>query len=268
MSIDSMITNDENYAFPWGFHLGDLHHGNEKIPLYTVSEDGGFCLLYDKVSERKADKLLESLSLELLSSMPHDSLRVDLFDFGKKKFYHLSTLQYVQLFRTAYNAEMMEDLFEELEETIVSRYQELICCNRPSISEHNKKSKLKQKYHLVLINLHNFPTEEYELRRIKNFVESAGKAGVYVIAFGNQEIENSENETTQTILHYFKKLKVTENEFEITKEIFEFPELLHTHRFEPLDLDKSALMEKALTNANLETLMDPESIKLEENTKV
>jgi len=263
-----MAEKDESYAFPWGFHLGDLRNEDEKIPLYTHSNDGGFCLLYDDISERKADNLLESLSLQLLSSMPHGSLKVELFDFGKKKFYHLSPLQHMELFRTAYNPEMMGELFKEIEGTIISRYEELICCNRPNINEHNQKSKLKQMYHLVLINLHHFPTEEIELRRIQNFVESAQKAGVYVIAFGNLEIEKSENKTTQTILQHFKKLKVTDNEFEITKEIFEFPELLETHRFESLALDKSALMQKTLTNANLENLMNPESIKLEENTKV
>ncbi len=263
-----MADKDERYAFPWGFHLGDLHRGNEKIPLYTGSNDGGFCLLYDKVSEKKADNLLESLCLEMLSTMPHESLKVDLFDFGKKKFYNLSPLQYMHLFQTAYNQDLMSGLFEELEETIISRYQDLICCNRPTISEHNQKSKLKQTYHLVLINLENFPTEDIELRRIQNFVESACKAGVYVIAFGNQEIEQSENKTTQTILEHFKKIRVTDGEFAITEEIFEFVELLEDHSFKSLDLDKSNLLQKTLTNADLESLMDPENIKLEENTKV
>jgi hypothetical protein len=151
---------------------------------------------------------------------------------------------------------------------VISRHQELLCCNRPTISEHNQKSKLKQEYHLVLINLENFPTEELELRRIKNFVESAVQAGVYVIAFGNQEIEKSESETTQTILEHFKTLRVSEGEFDITKEIFEFVELLEDHQFKPLDLDKGALMQKTLTNADIESLINPENIKLEENTKV
>jgi hypothetical protein len=263
-----MVDKDESYAFPWGFHIGDLHKDEETIPLYTNSSDGGFCLLYDKVSESKADKLLESLCLELLSTMPHESLKIDLFDVGKKKFYNLSPLQYIQLFKTAYNSDMMLSLFEELEKTIISRYQDLLCCNRPTINEHNQKSKLKQMYHLVLINLENFPTKEFDLRRIKNFVESAYQAGVYIIAFGNQEIEQSESKTTQTILEHFKKIKVTQDEFAITKEIFEFVELLKDHRFESLDLDKNELMEQVLTNANLESLLDPENIKLEENTKV
>ncbi|HSR74747.1 MAG TPA: hypothetical protein VLL31_07885 [Sulfurovum sp.] len=263
-----MEEKNENYAFPWGFHIGDLHKGNERIPLYTASGDGGFCLLYDKVSERKADNLLESLCLELLSTMPHESLKIDMFDFGRKKFYHLSPLQYIHLYETAYNPQMMSALFERLEATIISRYQELLCCNRPTISEHNQKSKLKQTYHLVLINLENFPTEEIELRRIKNFVESASKAGVYVIAFGNQEIEQRESETTQAILQHLKRLRVTEGEFEITEEIFEFTELLNDHTFKSLDLQKSNLMEKVLLNADLEKMLDPESIKLEENTKV
>jgi hypothetical protein len=263
-----MVDKDESYAFPWGFHIGDLHKGNDTIPLYTVSSDGGFCLLYDKVSEAKADNLLESLCLELLSTMPHESLKVDLFDFGKKKFYNLSPLQYLHLYKTAYTSEMMLALFEELEETIISRHKELLCCNRPTINEHNQKSKLKKMYHLVLMNLENFPTEEFDLRRIKNFVESASQAGVYVIAFGNQEIEQSESNTTQTILNHFKKVRVTQGEFAITKEIFEFSELLEDHRFESLDLDKGHLLQKTLTNANIESLLNPENIKLEENTKV
>lgn len=263
-----MAEKSDNYAFPWGFHLGELHKGNESIPLYTNSEDGGFCLLYDRASEPKADRLLESLCLELLSTMPHESLRVDLFDFGKKKFYNLSPLQYVQLYTTAYNPEMMHMLFEELEEMIFTRHNELLCCNRPTIDAHNQKSKLKKRYHLVLIHLENFPTEEIELRRIKNFVESAYQAGVYVIAFANQEIEASESETTRAILDHFKTLKVTQGEFEINKEIFEFVELLEDHRFEPLDLDKNALLQQTLSNADLESMMDPEKMTLEENTRV
>lgn len=262
------MKKDENYVFPWGFLLGNLQHDNETIPLYTTTNEGGFCLLYDKVSEKRADRLLESLSLQLLSTMPHESLKVDLFDFGKKKFYHLSPLQYVELFRTSYTPEMISEHFEALEEMIVSRYQDLLCCNRPTISEHNQKSKLKQTYHVVLINLHNFPTEEYALRRVENFVESAQKAGVYVIAFGYEEIEKSENKNIQTILNRFKKVKVKENQFDISKEIFEFPELLETHQFESLSLDKKALMEKVLTNANIESLVNPESMTLEQNTKV
>lgn len=263
-----MADKDQNYAFPWGFHIGDLLKGDESIPLYTDSSHGGFCLLYDNDSEAKADKLLESLCLELLSTMPHESLRVDLFDFGKKKFYHLSPLQYLQLYHTAYTSEMMSELFEELENTVISRHNELLCCNRPTINAHNQKSKLKKKYHLVLINLDNFPTEEMELRRIENFVESAYQAGVYVIAFGNHEIEKSESKTTQAVLKYFKTLKVTQGEFAITDEIFEFVELLNDHTFKSLDLDKKHLMEQILIHANIESLMDPENIKLEENTKV
>jgi len=263
-----MVDKDENYAFPWGFHIGDLHKDNDTIPLYTNTSDGGFCLLYDKVSEAKADNLLESLCLELLSTMPHESLQVDLFDFGKKKFYNLSPLQYLHIYKTAYTSEMMLALFEELEETIISRHKELLCCNRPTINEHNQKSKLKKMYHLVLMNLENFPTEEFDLRRIKNFVESAYQAGVYIIAFGNQEIEQSESKTTQTILDHFKKIRVTQGEFAITKEIFEFMELLEDHRFESLDLDKGHLLQQTLTNANIESLLNPENIKLEENTKV
>jgi hypothetical protein len=263
-----MSYKDESYAFPWGFHLGNLSKEKEKIPLYTTSKEGGFCVLYDKASEKKADNLLESLCLELLSSMPHGSLKVDMFDFGKKKFYSLSALQNFELYHTAYDDEMITTLFEGLEKTIISRHDELLCCNRPSITEHNQKSKLKETYHVVLINLKNFPSKDIEQRRIQNFVESAFQAGVYVIAFGYQDIEQSENENVQAILNHFKKLRVTAGEFDITQEIFEFTELLEDHIFEPLDLDRGELLQKVFANADLESFMDPENIKLEENTKV
>jgi len=263
-----MAEKEKNYAFPWGFNLGNLCNANESIPLYTGTNEGGFCLLYDKVSEAKADALLESLCLELLSKMPHGSLKVEMFDFGKKKFYSLSPLQNFQLFETAYTVEMMSSLFESIEKTIIARHTELLCCNRPSITEHNQKSKLKETYHLVLINLKNFPTNEIELRRIQNFVESAYHAGVYVIAFGYHDIEQSKNQNVQAILNHFKKLKVSEGIFDINKEIFEFTELLEDHTFEALNLDKAMLLQTIFANADLESMMDPEKIKLETNTKV
>ncbi|MCF6243935.1 MAG: hypothetical protein L3J43_02740 [Sulfurovum sp.] len=262
------ITKDKNYAFPWGFNLGNLRNENESIPLYTGTNDGGFCLLYDKASEPKADDLLESLCLELLSTMPHGSLKVDMLDFGKKKFYSLSPLQNVELFEVAFTSQTILSLFERLENTIISRHNELLCCNRPSISDHNQMSKLKQTYHLVLMNLKNFPTEEIEERRIQNFVESASHAGVYVIAFGYHEIEQSENKNVQIILNYFKTLRAAEGMFEIDKEIFEFTELLEDHTFEALSLDKGLLLQTIFSNADLESMMDPENIKLETDTKV
>lgn len=264
-----MQNTNPDYTFPWGFHLGDLHKENSQaVPLYTTSEEGGFCLLYDKTSERKVDNLLESLSLELLSSMPHESLKVEMFDFGKKKFYHLSPLKHMQVYENAFDIQECSELFERLENTIISRHTDLLCCNRQTINEHNQKSKLKQMYHLVLMNLNNFPQEDISPRRIQNFVESAQKAGVYLIAFAYEEILNSKNQNVQTILKHFKNLQVSNSEFKITKEIFEFAELLEDHTFEPLNLDKNALMQKVLTNADLEEMMDPTAIKLEKNTKV
>jgi hypothetical protein len=263
-----MTNEDEKHLFPWGFHLGDLIKNKERMPLYTLSEDGGFCLLYDKVSEKKADTLLESLTLELLSTMPYQSLKVEMFDSGKKKFYNLSPLQYIQLYEVAHDAPLMNELFGKIEEKIISRHTDLLCCNRKTINEHNQKSKMKQDYHLVLLNLEKFASLEYESRRINNFLESATDAGVYVIPFGNIDLLDSNNQTIQSFLKRFKNLKVTNNTFDITPEIFEFTELLEEREFQALDLDKASLLQKTMTNANLEKLMDPEEIKLEMNTKV
>ncbi len=262
------IEKDETYAFPWGFHLGDLHKDGKKIPLFTHTKDGGFTLLYDKASEPKVDQMLESLCLELLTTLPYGSLKIDMFDSGKKKFYSLSALQHFAIFEAAYTEEMMLSLFERLEKMIIRRHQELLCCNRPSITEHNQKSKLKEQYHLVLLNLNNFPTEQIEARRVRNFVESAYYAGVYVIAFDYMDIEDQGHENVQIVLDYFKKLYVKEGDFKISKEIFEFPELLEDHTFEPLKCEKSELLQHIYLQADLEKMIDPENITLEENTKV
>ena len=263
-----MTKDNENYVFPWGFHLGDLTKGVDHIPLYTNSTDGGFCLLYDKASEKKVDNLLESLVLELFMNMPKESLKVDMFDFGKKKFYHLSPLQPMQLYKVSYTKEMIRESFEALEETIVSRHTDLLCCNRKTIDEHNQKSRMKKGYHLVLMHLANFPNEEIELRRIQNFVDSAQQAGVYVIAFGYEEMLQSESKSIQAILKGFKNINVSDGEFKITEDIFEFMELLDDHSFESLDLNKHDLLQQILQKADLEKFMDPEAMKLEENTKV
>ena len=263
-----MVNKEENYTFPWGFHLGDLTKNGGSMPLYTPTNDGGFCLLYDKVSEKKSDTMMECLALELLATMPHESLTVDLFDFGKKKFYSLSPLQYMQTYRVSHNKDMVEARFEELENIIITRHQELLCCNRQTIDEHNTKSKMKKDYHLILMNLEKFPNDDIELRRIKNFVESAYAAGVYVIAFGYHEILESKNESVQAILKQFKHIKVSQNEFAITEKIFEFVELLEDHEFEPLDIEKELLLQKAMDNADLEEFINPENIKLETDTKV
>jgi len=264
----TMTTEEPNYAFPWGFNLGNLNENGNRMPLLTPTEDGGFCLLYDDVSEKKADKLLESLALELLDTLPTEHLLVDMFDHGRKKFYQLSALQnYIHLYTVSYTQEMIEEHFKRLEEKIITRHEELICCNRQTMNEHNQKSRQKQNYHLVLMNLANFPHEEIELRRVKNFVESASQAGVYVIAFGNQEIKKSDNEGIQTILNHFKNLNVTNNEFDITPEIFEFTELLQTHTFEPLDLNKQMLHNNIMNNANLEARFIPEVLEAETYNK-
>jgi len=263
-----MTNKDEKYLFPWGFHLGDLVKEGERMPLYTHSNDGGFCLLYDKVSEKKADTLLESLSLQLLSTMPHESLKIEMFDSGKKKFYNLSPLQYVHLYEVAHDAPLMDALFSKIEDIIISRHSELLCCNRKTINEHNQKSRQKQGYHLILLNLEKFASLDYESRRINNFLESATDAGVYVIPFGYTKLLDSDNPTIQSFLKRFKNLKVTKNTFDITPEIFEFTELLEEREFQALDLDKPSLLQKTLTNANLEKLMDPEEMKLETDTKV
>jgi hypothetical protein len=263
-----MTQNEENYAFPWGFHLGDITTNSKKTPLYTESKDGGFTLLYDKASEKSADRLLESLALELLSTMPYELLKISMIDKGRKKFYRLSSLQPIGLYEVAYDAKSIEGFFDRLEKMIIARHTELLCCNRQTIDQHNQKSRMKQNYHLVLLNIENFTQQGFSKRRIDNFLESAYQAGVYVIAFGNQELLQSKEETTQSILKRFKQLKVDNNQFHITPEIFEFQELLEEGAFAPLNIVNDQLMHKILAKADIESFLDPEAVTLEVNTKV
>lgn len=67
-------------------HFGELNSttfGN--LPLYLPAKQGGFCLHYNKPDEAEISRLIENITLSIISSLPSGLAQVDIFDFRNRK---------------------------------------------------------------------------------------------------------------------------------------------------------------------------------------
>lgn len=243
----------QNYAFPWGIYIGDLINNNDTIPLCLDSKEGGFCVLFDDSSEKIANNFMENIALKLLEVLAIGDMVIDIFDFShKKRFMHLSSLQNEKLYDIAFNQNSTTDKFNKLEEIALNRHHTVLDFNTPTISDYNQESKFKEQYHLILINLDSFPDEMTSQKRIKNFFDSAYEAGFYTIAFGNQEVLESELKATQAILNQFPQLHIKNKEITLTKELFEFIDLIDDYEFEYVNDNKDKIIKNLLAKLEKE----------------
>ena len=243
----------ENHAFPWGIYIGDLIYNNDTIPFCLNSKEGGFCVLFDSSSEQIANNFMENIALKLLEVLAIGDMVIDIFDFShKKRFMHLSSLQHKKIYDIAFNQNSATNKFNKLEEIALNRHHTILDFNTPTISDYNQKSRFKEQYHLLLINLDSFPDEMTSQKRIKNFFDSAYEAGFYTIAFGNQEVLKSESKATQAILKQFSHLHIKNKEINLTKELFEFIDLIEDYEFEYVNDNKDKIIENLLAKLEKE----------------
>ncbi|SHO81075.1 Cell division protein FtsK [hydrothermal vent metagenome] len=243
----------KSYAFPWGIYIGDLIDNNDTIPLCLDSKQGGFCVLFDEDSEQIANNFIENIALKLFEVLAIGDIVVDIFDFShKKRFMHLSLLQNEKLYDIAFNQNTAINKFNNIEEIALNRHHTILTPNAPTISEYNQQSKFKEQYHLLLINLDSFPDEMTSQKRIKNFFDSAYEAGFYTIAFANQEILESESKATQAILNRFSHINIEDKKIHLTKELFEFVEMVDDYEFEYVNDNKDKIIENLLTQLKQE----------------
>lgn len=238
----------KDYRFPWGVYLGDLVNDTDTIPLLIDSQKGGFCLLFDENSKDIAEDLIENIALSLIDVLPLSLLKADLFSFGKKRFMHLASLQKCSIYDVAFTLNRAKTLYDTIEELILTRQHTLLSFETPTISDYNQKSSTKEPYHLVLLNLDDFPDETTSPRRIKNFLESAYDAGVYLIAFGSKDILHKPPKATKIILDKLPHITINSKNFAFDKEIFEYKEILETHSFEYLNQNKSSIVKRVLND--------------------
>ena len=237
-------------AFPWGVYIGDLlDEQNSIIPLLLDSRQGGFCVIFDEGSEESATDLIESVALKLLDVVSTGDLVVDVIDFSiKKRFPYLASLKNNGLYHIAISQAEAKLQFEDLERIAIHRHHNLLNARTPDISTHNQTAKFVEKYHLILLNLEHFPDDFTAYSRLKAFIDSHYNAGFYLIAFGSQDILQSQNKATQYLLNKLTRLTVDHNKIAVTKAIFSHVDLLEGYSFEYLNLNKSLLLDKLLSH--------------------
>ena len=242
----------KNYSFPWGIYIGDLIDENDTIPICLDSKEGGFCVLFDETSEAVANNFIENVALKFLEVMPIGSIGIDIFDFGKPRFMNLSGLKKANLYSVFYNKTRASIRFDALDELESDRLHNLLSVEAPTLSEYNKINSTTEKYHLLLINLEDFPDEMSSPKQIKNFFDASYEAGFYTIAFANREIRQSKSKATQTFLKQFESIQITDNQFKIPSKLFKFDELLKTFEFEYLNNNKNKIVKQLLSIFELE----------------
>jgi len=247
----------ENHTFPWGIYIGDLIDNNDTIPLCLDSKQGGFCVLFDESSEQIASNFIENIALKLLEVIPIGNIVTDVFDFShKKRFMYLSTLQSQKLYSIAFSQNSATQKFNEIEEIALERHHNTLSFDTPTLSEYNQKSKFKEQYHLILINLDSFPDETTSQKRIKNFFDSAYEAGFYTIAFGSQEILQSEAKAVQRLLKQFPHLNIQNQKMQLTKELIPFMDMTdyfdYQESFEYVNDNKDSIIKNLLAQLEKE----------------
>ncbi len=233
-------------AFPWGVYIGDLlDEQDNTMPLLLDSKQGGFCVIFDEDSEETAANLIENVALKLLDVVPFGNLVVDVFDFSvRQRFKLLAELKRESLYSIAINQQEATHRFDDLEKIALHRHHNILNARTPDVSTYNQTAKFVEKYHLILLNLEHFPNEFAAYSRLKSFINSNYEAGFYIIAFGSQEILQSQNKATQYLLNKKPAISVTNNRATINPAIFSHADLLEGYRFEYLNLNKTLLLEK------------------------
>jgi len=250
-----MIKN--NYNFPWGIYIGDLVDQNDTIPLCIDSKQGGICVLFDEISETIANNFIENIALKLFEVIPIRAIEAHIFDFGDVRFSSLSTFERLKLYDIAYEPKSSKHKFEALHELSRNRIHGVLE-GYNSLSDYNKESDYIEPYYLLLINIEDFVYESSNTREIKRFFDTAFKAGFYTILFGNISVKESKSEIMQGMLSYFPKLSIENQKFHLTKELFEFSDMLEEYSFNSVDDKKEQIVQTLITQYKQEEINSSE----------
>lgn len=274
-------------SFPWGICIGefridaqnikrmfqkkgyalkdfDAHIKSEVVPCMIKSEDRGFCVLYNKEAEEKANDFIESIVLLLIGALPIGMLQVDLFSFGKKRFLFLDALRQINILHNAYTAKLASKRFEELEELVQERQFNYLDYDTPTISDYNEKNDSHENFHILLINLEDFLDEYLSQKRLRNFFDVAYEAGVYTILFGSKSIAKAkEPKSLQILLERFKQIKIDEKSINISQVFDKEVSLLNKGSEVPFEIQKLTFDKKSF----LESLHEEQQAKEEKSVE-
>lgn len=238
---------NKQHGFPWGVYIGDLINDDESHPICLNSQQGGFCVIFDEVSQEIANNFIENIALKLFEVLPAEDICVNVFDFShRKRFIHLSALQTEQLYDIAFNSNDATSKFNELEKIAIHRHHNILCFRNTSISQYNQKNEFTEKYYLLLINLNHYPDDIASYKRIKEFLDSAYDAGIYCIAFSTTSTLKSELKATQAILSQFPHVNIQNKKIILNEQVFRFTDMVQDYDFEYINDNKELVVENLL----------------------
>jgi len=146
----------EECRFPWGIYVGDIEVGSDYIPICLDSKEGGLVVFFDDDSEDVGNNLVENIAINLLWKIKPKELKIEIFDFSiRKRFGVLSNLKSKNLYNISTSSNATMSKFNDLERIVLYRHQELLSNEKPTLSDYNSKTKFKEQYIVVLINLND-----------------------------------------------------------------------------------------------------------------
>lgn len=202
--------NKTDYNFPSSIYCGDLNGKKNSIfPFVMPEEIGGFTVLYN--NEEKSNNFIESVMLNLLNTMPLDNIEINIFDYSlRKRFPYLSELRSSGIYNILNKSSLAKVRYNELEDIIRNRHDELLSPEITTISQYNAVSKFHEKYYILILNLSNFPDDYILDDNFIDFINTSREAGIYIISFMNISKQNTKKESIKYILDYFPTIEISD----------------------------------------------------------
>lgn len=203
----------KSIKFPECVYLGEYNSNDfGNIPAYLPSSVGGFCLTYQPEQIRFANHQIENTVLCLLEDAPSELFKIYIFDYANRpNFPFLAQLKANNQCQFVLNEQTAIQAFNELENIIQHRYHSLFGANDTCLNDYNARSPRPESYYTLIINTAYFPSNTLSTQRLKNFVQSAYDAGVYIIALYDKTQQISEQSNLKAILDCLPNLQFSDD---------------------------------------------------------
>lgn len=247
--------NLKNKKFPFGIYCGKLiDNDKNSFPFLLTEYSGGFCVLFDENFEEEANSFIENVMFKLLEVISYDNIEIDVFDYSiSQRFKYLANLSHQGIYKILNKSQLSNNKFTELEDLAFKRHHELLTPDTPTISVYNEESKFLEKYHVLVINMEDFPDDLTSERRFRELVNAASKAGIYMVAFGlKNEILHSSKKSHKLLLKQLPTIEICNDKVLLKehKDIQELNKLINQYdmKIELIDDDLKILSENIVNS--------------------
>ncbi|WP_144011758.1 FtsK/SpoIIIE domain-containing protein [Vandammella animalimorsus] len=174
----------QHQGFPWGIHLGQLHHGasGRVLPALWPTQAGGLHLCFSDATETQACQWIEFAALDLLGALPWRGLRIEVLDLSiRKRFPCLAQLQAQGLYRIEQDS--VQRAVADWERLARHRHHQLLDQAAPSLALFNRHAPQPEPYVLLLLHLDDLQQDPSTAQRLTALLQEAGPAGFFCLAY-------------------------------------------------------------------------------------